>query len=161
MGEVRQLCGAFGGVAGELCCKGGSWGVMGAGGALTDGFPETVQALSGGEVGWGQAMALVEATAAIEDRAAARAVQQRVLTLMPGQNVAATRKALRRAVLATDPDGAERRHEPQAARRRVGLRTEEDGMVTLTVESAGEIGAAMMNARSRFAVHRAMSARRR
>jgi len=124
-------------------------------GALTDRFPETVQALSRGEVGWGQAVALVEATAAIEDRAAARAVQQRVLTVMPGQNVAATRKALRRAVLATDPDGAERRHEHQAVRRRVELRTEEDGMVTLALYTAAETGVAMMAALTRHAERRA------
>jgi hypothetical protein len=119
---------------------------LGTAGALTGRFPETLRLLEAGQVGFGQAVAMVEATAGIEDVAVARGVQERVLSLLPGQTPAATRKALRRAVLAADPDGAQSRHEYEAERRRVELCPEEDGMATLALYTTAAMGTAMMAA---------------
>jgi hypothetical protein len=121
---------------------------------LTEWFPETVGLLASGQVSWQQVAALVDATAVL-DEDVARRVQDRVLKLMPDQNPAATRKALRRAVLAADPEGASRRHEYQVTRRRVELRAEEDGMATLSLYTTAETGAALIAAVNRRAHERA------
>jgi hypothetical protein len=70
---------------------------------------------------------------------------------MPEQNTAATRKALRRAVLVTDPDGAQQRHQRQAARRRLESRPEEDGMATVSLYTTAQTAVALMNAVSQYA----------
>jgi len=77
--------------------------------AITRLFPETLDRLASGDVQVAQVRALVEATRALDDQTA-RTVQARVLHLMPDQNLAATRRALSRAVLKADPDGVQRRH---------------------------------------------------
>ena len=77
-------------------------------------FPETLARLASGDVQVAQVRALVEATRALDDQAA-RTVQKRVLHLMPDQNLAATRKALSRAVLKADPHGVRRRAPAQTA----------------------------------------------
>jgi hypothetical protein len=118
--------------------------------ALTESFPETLDLLAQGQVSWSQAAALVDATCALPDDAARR-VQERVLKLMPEQNPAATRKALRRAVLAIDPEGAQSRYVYEAARRHVELRPEEDGMATLCLYTTAEAGAAILAAVDRDA----------
>lgn len=117
---------------------------------LCDWFAETLELLETGQIAWAQAVALVEATEAL-NRDTARAVQARVLPRMPTQSTAATRKALRRAVLAVDPVNAQRRHERQVARRRVELRPEDDGMATLEWYTTAENGAAAMAVLDRHA----------
>ena len=94
---------------------------------LTRIFPETLEELAAGHVQATQVRALLEATSVLDD-AAARAVQERVLSRMEGQNPAATRKALGRAVLRVDPEGAARRHEAARKGRRVAHYPETDGM---------------------------------
>ncbi|HLK42740.1 MAG TPA: DUF222 domain-containing protein, partial [Thermoleophilia bacterium] len=74
-------------------------------GALTRLFPQTVQQLSEGCVSWEQARALAQLTTALDDDAA-RTVQDKVLPRMPGQSAAATRQAVRRAILRADPEAA-------------------------------------------------------
>jgi hypothetical protein len=119
-------------------------------GMLTSRLPETLDALSNGMIAWAQARALVEATASLEDETA-RAVQARVLGRMAGQSVAATRKAVRRAVVAADPDGADRRHACERARRRLVWCPEADGMATVSLYTTAQIGAAFMAAVDRRA----------
>ena len=123
-------------------------------GILTSRFPEALASLSRGEIGWVQARALVESTATLDD-AAARCVQDRVLPLMPGQFPATTRKALCRAVFAVDPEGAQRRHSHEKARRRVELRPEQDGMATLALYTTAEAGTALLAAVTHIAKTRA------
>jgi hypothetical protein len=84
-----------------------------------------------------QVRSLIEATVALNHEAA-RAVQERVLPLMGGQSPAATRKALSRAVLKVDPEGAVRRHEAARRDRRVVHFPEADGMGTLSATLSAE-----------------------
>jgi hypothetical protein len=100
-------------------------------------FPETLDRLAAGDVQGVQVRALIETTSALSE-AAARAVQDRVLPLMPQQNPAATRKALTRAVLKADPDGARRRHEHARKDRRVAHYPESEGMSTLAATLPAE-----------------------
>jgi hypothetical protein len=121
--------------------------------ALLTRFPETLALLCAGEIAWLQAVALVEITGELE-REAARQVQERVLSRMPGQALAATRKALRRAVLAADPQSAARRHAAAATRRRVSMRVEEDAMATVELYTTAPTAAAVMAAVNAHATKR-------
>lgn len=76
--------------------------------ALSGYFPGALRELAGGRVQGTQVRAVVECTVALDD-AGARAVQERVLSLMSRQDPTATRTFLRRAVLGVDPEGARRR----------------------------------------------------
>ena len=98
---------------------------------LTRLFPATLDLLSEGRVSVEQARSLVQLTFGLEDEVS-RAVQARVLERMVGQSVAATRQAIRRAVVRADPQAAANRHRYERARRRVELRAEDDGMATLS-----------------------------
>ena len=98
---------------------------------LTQVFPEALGELAAGHVQVTQVRALIEATSALDDDAA-RAVQDRVLRRMGEQNPATTRKALSRAVLKADPEGAVRRHEAARRERRVQHFAEQDGMGTVS-----------------------------
>ena len=98
---------------------------------LTRLFPATVEHLSEGGIALEQARCLADLTGGLEDDAA-KAVQARVLARMPGQRLAATRQAIRRAIVRTDPQAAAQRHRYKRARRRVELRPEDDGMATLS-----------------------------
>jgi hypothetical protein len=98
---------------------------------LTQVLPEALQQLAAGAVQTTQVRALIESTAGLGEQAA-RAVQARVLQRMPAQNPAATRKALSRAVLKADPDGAHRRHQHAREQRRVAHHPQGEGMSTLT-----------------------------
>jgi hypothetical protein len=97
---------------------------------LTRLFPATVQLLCEGRVSLEQVRSLVRLTGGLED-AAAQAVEAPLLARMQEQSAAATRQAIRRAVLRVDPDAAAKRHQRQRGRRRVELIPEDDGMATL------------------------------
>ena len=99
--------------------------------ALTRLFPETLQQLADGRVSVEQARCLAQLTNGLDD-ATAHAVETRVLPRMPGQSVAVTRQAIRRAIQRADPQAAAQRHRYERARRRVELRAEDDGMATLS-----------------------------
>ncbi len=122
-------------------------------GALTRLFPHTVQQLSEGCVSWEQARALAQLTTGLDDDAA-RTVQDRVLPRMPGQSAAATRQAVRRAILRADPEAAADRHRYQRTRRRVELRPEDDGMATLTAYLPAPTAHALMTTLTRLATNR-------
>jgi hypothetical protein len=61
----------------------------------------------------------------------ARAVQQRVLDRAPDQTLGQLKAALKRAVIAADPDGAAERHRAARRDRRVSISEEHDGMASL------------------------------
>lgn len=108
-------------------------------------YPETLELMAEGAVSHAQANALVEITAGLEPETA-RAAQARVLARLPHQSVAATRKALHRAVLAVDAHAAHKRHVLETRKRRVTLCPEQDGMATLALYAPAQTGAAMMAA---------------
>lgn len=108
-------------------------------------FPETLDLMDRGQVTHAQANALVEITAGLEPDAA-RAAQARVLPRLPHQSLAATRKALHRAVLAVDPQAAHTRHVLETKKRHVVLCPELDGMATLALYTPAQTGAAVMAA---------------
>jgi len=97
---------------------------------LTHLFPTTLQHLTEGHISIEQTRALTDLTAALQDTDA-QAVETRVLPRMPHQSTAATRQAIRRAILRVDPHAAAKRHQRQRQRRRVELTPENDGMATL------------------------------
>lgn len=113
-------------------------------GALVRLFPETLAALSAGQVSWQQAQALVRVTANVSDEHA-RAVQDRVLPRMPTQSAARTRQHLRDSVHAIDPGGGAERQAQAAKRSRVELRPEDDGMATLSLYTKAETARAIFN----------------
>jgi Domain of unknown function (DUF222) len=100
-------------------------------------FPEALGALAAGRVQGTQVRCLIEATGALDDDVA-RVVQERVLGRMPEQSPAATRKALSRAVLKADPQGAVRRHEAAREDRRVAHYPESDGMSVVSATLPAE-----------------------
>jgi hypothetical protein len=107
-------------------------------GTLAERFPETLAAVAVGEVSFAQARALVETTTVLSDEAA-RGVQDRILPRMATQSQAVTRQALRRAVIAADPDAEAKSHTEAKKRRRVELRAEDDGMATLLTFLQGRL----------------------
>jgi hypothetical protein len=129
--------------------------------------PRTLRQLESGTIHYTQAVAVGEATNYLgEDQDAARCIETLVLARMPGQTVATTRAALRRAVHKVDPDGAEQRHEHAKKQRAVRMQPEEDGMATLRWHTTAELLVAAMehideHARPRDATdHRTLDQRR-
>ncbi|MEO3751823.1 DUF222 domain-containing protein [Streptomyces sp. B6B3] len=106
----------------------------------------TLGLLEDGRINYQQARAVCEISAHCSDEAARR-VESLVTPLMPQQSVAATRKALHRAVLKADPDGAAERHERAREERRVVRTPVEDGMawwrVLLPAEDAARLDVAV------------------
>jgi hypothetical protein len=117
-----------------------------AAGVLVQRFPSTLGLLQQGEVQLMQALAVVEVTATLEPEVAQR-VEAAVVGRMPVQAVAATRKALHRAVLRADPLGASERHAVARAERRVCHQAAQDGMAWwsafVPVEQAARMDAAL------------------
>ncbi|WP_250291946.1 HNH endonuclease signature motif containing protein, partial [Frankia sp. CiP1_Cm_nod1] len=97
---------------------------------VVDRLPATLTALEAGDIDLGRVRAVAESTAALPAEKAAT-VEQRVLARGGRASHSLFRQALRRAVLATDPDGARRRHAHARTERQVQLRTAEDGMAEL------------------------------
>ncbi|MGH3906983.1 MAG: DUF222 domain-containing protein [Pseudonocardiaceae bacterium] len=93
-------------------------------------LPDTLAALQSGRIDLPKARAISDATEVLDDPATA-AVQDRVLPKAPKQTVGELRAALSRAVLAADPDAAERRHRAARNDRRVQLHPHPDGMGAL------------------------------
>jgi hypothetical protein len=90
-------------------------------------LPATLAALQAGTICYLQAALLVDAVADLPDDTAA-GVQARVLPRAAEQTVAETRRAVARAVIAADPDGAADRHDRAAARRRIERHAQPDAM---------------------------------
>lgn len=102
-------------------------------GAVTTRLPATLAALEAGELDYYRARCMVEATARLSDTEQVAVVEARVLPRAGGQTATQLRAALRRAVMAADPAGAEQRHHRASAQRRVERRADDDGMASLWV----------------------------
>jgi hypothetical protein len=107
--------------------------------------PRTLHQLESGAIHYTQAVAVGESTAYLgDDQDTARDIETLVLARMPGQTVATTRAALRRAVGKADPDGAEHRHEHAKKLRAVRMWSKGDGMATLRWHTTAEFAVAAM-----------------
>ncbi len=91
---------------------------------------ETGSALRSGQLDLSRARAIAEATAVLDEESA-RAVESRVLPRAGEQTLGQLRSALRRAVIAEDPQGAERRREEAERRARVTLHPDAEGTAGL------------------------------
>lgn len=100
---------------------------------LTTRLPATLAALATGDIDLYKARCVVEATTRLDDDAQVAAVEARVLPDAVEQSATQLRAALRKAVLAADPEGGERRHRAAREERRVERSPEEDGMAALWV----------------------------
>ena len=93
-------------------------------------LPVTRIALAAGRIDLAKARAVVEAVAPLTDELAA-AVESRVAARAPDQSAAQLRGCLRRAVISTDPAGAEARRAVKVGQRGVWREQGEDGMARL------------------------------
>ena len=98
--------------------------------ALVDRLPATLAAWEAGLLDQRRVTAITDATATLTSEHAAL-VEARVLPRAPQQTAAQLRAALKRAIIAVDPDGAQERHERARKGRRVAVNPEPDGMASL------------------------------
>jgi hypothetical protein len=118
-------------VAMALTVSRGSGAVRLAQAARLDGpLRATRDLLQTGEIDVPRARLIVDRCAVLDDAKAAL-VQERVLARAPEQTWRQLDSALRRAILAVDPDGAAERHQAAKKERRVDVFAEDDGMATL------------------------------
>ena len=95
-----------------------------------DRLPRTRSLFKAGRIDLTKTRAVSEAIAGLDDETAA-VVEARVADRAPEQTAAALRAALRRAVLAVDPRGAQERHDYEMAQRRVVLTPMGNGMAEI------------------------------
>jgi hypothetical protein len=119
-------------------------------------LPETGQALAAGAIDLARARVIAEATGVLGEDTA-RAVEAKILPEAGRQTTAQLRVRLRRAVIAADPEGAERRRQDAERRARVSLYADEDGTATLAGAGLPAVEAAAAMARI-TAIARAMKA---
>jgi Domain of unknown function (DUF222) len=93
-------------------------------------LPATAAALAEGRIDTYRAKILAEAVIPLSD-AAARAVEDRVIPLAGDLTYGQLHAAVRRAVRAVDPEGAEHRREAAERRAKVSLYPDQDGTATL------------------------------
>ncbi len=98
--------------------------------ALISRLPGTLAAWEAGLLDQRRVSAITEATTNLTDEHTA-AVEARVLPRAPQQTAAQLRAALKRAIIAVDPAGAEERHDAARKGRRVAVNPEDDGMASL------------------------------
>jgi hypothetical protein len=113
---------------------------------LTWRLAATGAALRAGQIDLTRARLIAEATAVL-DEAAARAVEAKVLPAAGDWTTGQLRAALRRAVIAADPEGAERRREEAERRAKVCLYPDPDGTASLAGYSLPSVRAAAAMAR--------------
>jgi hypothetical protein len=106
----------------------------------------TGQALATGVIDLPRARLIAEATSLLSDEHA-RTVEEQVLPRAGELTNAALRAALRRAVIAADPDGAERRRKDSEARAKVCMYPDEEGTAALSGYRLPGISAAAAMAR--------------
>jgi hypothetical protein len=106
-------------------------------------LPGTGAALEAGVIDLARARLIAEATAPLGDEAA-RAVEERVLPAAGDQTTGMLRAALRRAVIAADPQGAEERRKDAERRAQVVLYPDQDCTATLAGQRLPAIHAAAM-----------------
>ncbi len=98
--------------------------------ALVHDLPGTLAAWQAGQLDSPKVRAIADTAELLPLEMWAR-LEARVLPRAPQQTLALLRRSLLRAVLAIDPDGAERRHQARRRDRRVGVSPDGDGMATL------------------------------
>jgi hypothetical protein len=113
---------------------------------LTRRLPGTLAALARGELDYYRARCFAEAVWPVADDAVAAAVQAAVLPDAAGKTAAQLRAALRRAVLAADPAGAEARHRQATAERGLDLLARDDGMATVWLDAPADDAVAVYTA---------------
>ena len=123
---------------------------------LTWRLPATGAALADGRIDLARARVIAEATSVLSE-SAARAVEAEVLPGAGRQTAAQLRVRLRRAVIAADPDAAERRREDAERHAKVSLYGDDDGTATLAGTGLPAVAAAAAMARI-TAIARAMKA---
>jgi Domain of unknown function (DUF222) len=106
----------------------------------------TGAALCAGTMDLTRARLIAEATSMLPDDVA-RAVEGRVLPMAAEQTWGQLRASLRRAVIAEDPEGAERRRQEAERRAQVSLYPDEEGTATLTGSCLPGVHAAAAMAR--------------
>jgi hypothetical protein len=106
----------------------------------------TGAALRAGTIDLGRARAIAEATALLDEETA-REVEARVLAGAGAKTMAGLRAALRRAVIAADPQGAERRREEAERQAKVVMYPETEGTASLAGYSLPGVRAAAAMAR--------------
>jgi hypothetical protein len=116
----------------------------------------TGEALAAGVIDLSRARLIAEATRMLSDQAA-RAVEQKVLASAGDMTTGALRAALRRAVIAADPEGAERRRKEAERQAKVCLYPDEESTATLAGQRLPGVHAAAAMARIK-AMARAMKA---
>ncbi|HEV2537381.1 MAG TPA: DUF222 domain-containing protein, partial [Streptosporangiaceae bacterium] len=119
-------------------------------------LPGTGAALEAGIIDLPRARLIAEATGPLGDEAA-RAVEDRVLPAAAGQTTGMLRAALRRAVIAADPQGAEERRKDAERRAQVVLYPDQDCTATLAGQRLPAVHAAAAMARIK-AMARALKA---
>ncbi len=119
-------------------------------------LPATGAALARGAIDLTRARLIAEATSVLTEEAA-RAVQDKILPEAGSQTQARLRARLRQAVIAADPEGAERRRKEAERAARVSLYGDDDGTATLTGTGLPAVQAAAAMARI-TAIARAMKA---
>jgi hypothetical protein len=93
-------------------------------------LPATAAALTEGRIDTYRAKILAEAVAPLSDDAA-KAVEDQVIPHAPGLTYGQMHGAVRRAVIAADPEGAEHRRQAAERRAKVSLYPDQDGTATL------------------------------
>jgi Domain of unknown function (DUF222) len=109
-------------------------------------LPATGAALAAGRVDLARARVIAETTSVLSEDVA-RAVEAAVLPEAGRQTTAQVRVRLRRAVIAADPGGAERRREEAERQAKVSLYAGEDGTATLAGAGLPAVEAAAAMAR--------------
>ncbi|HEU5109302.1 MAG TPA: DUF222 domain-containing protein [Micromonosporaceae bacterium] len=119
---------------------------------LTHHLPQTLAAFTEGRLTEYRARVITEAVANLDPQVAA-AVEARVLPRAGEQTVSELRRALRRAVIAADPAGAEQRRRVKVRDRQVYSYPTEDGQAALTIYHSVEVIAAMHSTIATHARH--------
>jgi hypothetical protein len=105
---------------------------------LTTRLQQTLAALSAGRISYWQAHHLATGTSLLSE-ADARTVETQVLQRAPEQSAAETRRAVEKAVIAIEPEAAERRRKQRPRQRRVERPFPVgDGMSIVTIEGPTE-----------------------
>ena len=123
-------------------------------------LPGTGAALAAGVIDLARARLIAEAASPLSDETA-RAVEARVLPAAGGQTTGMLRAALRRAVIAADPAGAEERRKDAERRSQVVLYPDQDCTATLAGQRLPAVHAAAAMARIKAMARALKSIRRR
>jgi len=109
-------------------------------------LPATAAALAAGLIDLARARIIAQAVAGLDDKAA-RTVEAMVLPQAGEQTTGQLRAAVRRAVIAADPDGADQRRERAERHARVSLYADDDHTATLVGTGLSAVRAAAAFAR--------------